>query len=242
MKKNEIAFLFSELYRKNGWSFPKEQGIGGAWALSVDSKFEMAHSILAEMPEDYDNVYAYLAKELAQIADYLYDEVDKLPRKKPTAQELISFCGTGEYNLPSEIQEKLVYKRIPSIIPILTHVVPNEKNPEEQLKEIAAKRKEIIQKLAHSRYDLTDFADVTLNTKGKPKQVVIAASYKGKVLQVTIDSEDEYFSQIVGCLPEYQADDSEEDMRPARPPRKEEMEEAEYEFLVPSSADDNDQN
>ena len=61
------------------------------------------------------------------------------------------------------------------------------------------KRKNVITKLANSRYELSDFADIKFR-EGNPQKVesiVIAAAHKGKILHVEIWSYDTDFENIL---------------------------------------------
>ena len=61
------------------------------------------------------------------------------------------------------------------------------------------KRKNVITKLANSRYELSDFADIKFR-EGNPQKVesiVIAAAHKGKILHVEIRSYDTDFEKIL---------------------------------------------
>lgn len=61
------------------------------------------------------------------------------------------------------------------------------------------KRENVITKLANSRYELSDFADIKFE-EGNPQKVesiVIAAAHKGKILHVEIRSYDRDFEKIL---------------------------------------------
>ena len=97
-----------------------------------------------------------------QIAMKMAIEAEKLAVKIPTAQELIAYAG--------EFDERENYS------PWGTKL----------------NKKDFINKLANSQYDLSDFADITYNKddKNAAARIVIAAAHKGKFIHLEIGSHD----------------------------------------------------
>ena len=192
------------IFINNAGVFPKKQSV-----LEDDGVFkEISKELLENMPDDA-NIPDFLGRCLAQFAEVLRTMSDHISMKKPTARDLIAYCGTGIYQSPVEVKGVTVSNIISMLSSIVissaTLVGPDE--IKKMLKGKSAleirgiyekKRMEVIQKLAESRYDLTDFAEVD----DEATQVVIAAADKGKFLQITIVSSDPYFQQILEkCLP-----------------------------------------
>lgn len=203
-----ILSAINEIYKNNGGVFPKEQNV-----LEDDGVFkEISKELLENMPDDA-NIPDFLGRCLAQFAEVLRTMSGHISMKKPTARDLIAYCGTGIYQSPVEVKGVNVSNIIGMLcsIPFATPLLgPDEikkmlkgKSAAEIREVYEDKRKAVIQKLAESRYDLTDFAEIATNQNGDPAQVVIAAADKGKFLQITIDSRNWYFQQILEkCRPE----------------------------------------
>ena len=62
-----------------------------------------------------------------------------------------------------------------------------------------ASKEDIIKKLVNSRFDLSDFADITYNEEHKNEvdTIVIAAAHKGKILHIGIGASENGFEKIL---------------------------------------------
>ena len=128
----------------------------------------IARDILNAMPEDSD-MAEFVSLAMSEIANKLAAEAEKMSAKIPTAQELLAF--TGEYN---ENEARGVLGGMRGLL---------GSKPS---------KKEVIEKLANSRYDLSDFANITFSEEdeGVVEEIVIATAHKGKILHLVIRSYD----------------------------------------------------
>ena len=161
--------------------------------LPEEMALNIAREMLNAMPEDADVVY-FTGKAVAQIAMVLDRESENIALKIPTAQELIAYTGTfsvKDSDMSGDDIGKAIVKATTSMIRRIDATDSIEKAEKEQWE------KDTIQKLANSRYDLSDFADITYTDDNKAKQIVIAAAHKGKFLNVTIRSSNTNFLKIL---------------------------------------------
>lgn len=133
---------------------------------------EMAEGIAHDMLSQMpadSNITVYIGKALNEIAQKAEVERERMSVKIPTSQELIAY--TGAY---SECHDMLEFG-------------------------FGSRKKEIVKKLINSRFDLSDFADITFSevNKNEVERIVIAAAHKGKMLQVEISASDNEFEKIL---------------------------------------------
>lgn len=133
---------------------------------------EMAEGIAHDMLSQMpadSNITVYIGKALNEIAQKAEVEKERMSVKIPTYQELIAY--TGAY---LEYHDMLEFG-------------------------FGSRKKEIVKKLINSRFDLSDFADITFSeeNKNEVERIVIAAAHKGKMLQVEISASDNEFEKIL---------------------------------------------
>ncbi|MBQ7651829.1 MAG: hypothetical protein IJS15_12770 [Victivallales bacterium] len=148
------------------------------WDITRES--EMPQSLPGDMAEgiardilntmpEDADISSFVSLAMSEIAQKLAIESEKTSVKIPTAQELLAY--TGAY---SEDRDMLGFSLGPN-------------------------KKDIVKKLINSRYDLSDFADITYSEehKNEVERIVIAAAHKGKMLQVEIRASDDGFDKIL---------------------------------------------
>ena len=158
--------------------------------LPEQMALEIAREVLKAMPEDADVLY-FTGKAIAQIAMTIDKESENIALKTPTAQELIAYTGTFPVN-DSDMTGDEIAQAFKKAKASMFYGIGETDEAEKGKWE-----KDTIKKLANSRYDLSDFADITYSNEKKANRIVIAAAYKGKFLHVTIKSSDAYFLKIL---------------------------------------------
>ncbi|MBO4511721.1 MAG: hypothetical protein J5746_03040, partial [Victivallales bacterium] len=113
------------IFINNAGVFPKKQSV-----LEDDGVFkEISKELLENMPDDA-NIPDFLGRCLAQFAEVLRTMSDHISMKKPTARDLIAYCGTGIYQSSMEVKGVTVSNIISMlssiVIPSATLVGPDE--------------------------------------------------------------------------------------------------------------------
>ena len=183
-----IAKIFADAARQD-----KQDNQQDIRVLPEEMALTIAREVLKAMPEDADVLY-FTGKAIAQIAMTIDKESENIALKTPTAQELIAYTGTFPVNdsdMTGDALGQAVKKATASMLRGCGATDSIEKAEREKWE------KDTIKKLANSRYDLSEFADITYADEKKAKQIVIAAAYKGKFLHVTIKSSNANFLKIL---------------------------------------------